>query len=126
VRRLFSLCALLAFGFAVAAQLVTVGEVATNPARYNARELTLQGTIAKFKAKVSRVGKPYFTFDLVDGKAKLAVYGRGALDPTPMNGNRVEVNGIFAVKRESAGVIFENELDVTTNGLDRHGIKILK
>jgi hypothetical protein len=125
-RNIVAVIALLAFVGAWAADFAKIGDIVANPNTYGGRHLTVAGTVAKFKAKMSRIGKPYYTFDLREGKSFIAVYGRGELDIVPKDGERVEATGLFAVERESAGVIFKNELDLTSNGRDGHGLKIFR
>ncbi len=126
MRRLLALSAVLLFTAAMAAENATVSAILKDPAKFDNKALTVVGKVAKFKARVSKIGKPYFTFDLTEGTNHIPVYGRGELQPAPKDGDKVEATGLFAKERTVGTNIFKNELDVTTKAKEKFGVKILK
>lgn len=126
MKRLIALTALLVFTFAVAADKASVTSLAKDPAKFDNKVVVAVGKVAKFKAKTSRAGNKYYTFDLEEGKEHVAVYGRGELAPTPKDGDKVEVTGLFAKERKSGSAVFTNEIDATHKDGDKNGVKLVK
>ena len=126
MRRLLALSALLVFTAALAAEKTTVANILKDPAKFDNKVVTAVGKVGKFKARVSKAGNKYFTFDLVDGGDHIAVYGKGELKPAPKDGDKAEATGAFAKERKVGSNTFKNELDVTSKGKDKFGVKIVK
>jgi hypothetical protein len=125
MKRILALSALLVFSLALA-EKATVAAIAKDPAKFDNKVVTVPGKVAHFEARTSKAGNKYFTFTLEEGKAHIAVYGHGELNPMPKNGDKVEATGIFAKERKSAGRTYSNELDVSSKGKDKNGVTIKK
>ncbi len=103
-----------------AADKVTVADLVKDPAKYDAKIVTLTGKAMKFKQKTSKAGNPYYNFKLV-GKTDddvISVYGRGKLDKELENETMVEVTGRFVKEKKVGEVTFKNEVDVTKDSSD--------
>lgn len=126
MRRLLALSALLVFTTALAAEKATVANILKDPAKFDNKVVTVVGKVARFKARVSKAGNKYFTFELAEGANHVAVYGKGELKTAPKDGDKVEATGAFAKERKVGSKTFKNELDVTSKGNDKLGVKIVK
>jgi hypothetical protein len=68
-------------------------ELLANPDRFDGQAVTLQGTVEKFREKVSPDGAPYFKFRLSDEQTGVRVFSFGR---SPCrNGMQATVDGIF-------------------------------
>jgi DNA polymerase III alpha subunit len=100
---------------AFAQQVVTVGDLAHNPDRYDKQAISVAGTIEHYRERVSERGNPYTTFRLQDATAWVSVFvwkHQGL-----RNGLRVRVVGSFAKVRRVGGYIFYNEIQATSIGI---------
>lgn len=94
---------------ALSQQAIAVGDLVHNPGRYDKQIVSVTGTIAEYRERVSERGNPYTTFRLRDAAAEVAVFvwkhqGLG-------NGLRVRVVGTFSMVRRLGGYIFYNEIE---------------
>lgn len=126
-RTAVSFVALLALAaMALSLEKAKVVEVEKDPSKFDNKKLEISGKVDKFEAKVSRKGNDYFVFDLVDGKAKLHVYGQGKLEKQPKNGDKVTIKGLFRKEKKLGDLTFKNEVDVSTRIDKEFGIKLAK
>jgi hypothetical protein len=132
LKRLLALSSLLFFAVAFAADKASVDDLLKNPAKFDNKAVTVTGKVDHFKAKTSKAGRKYFTFDLVGSgnyrglRPQIAVYGQVELKPLPKNGDKVEATGLFAKERHVGSSVYKNELDVTSKGKDKNGVKVVK
>ncbi len=91
----------------------TVHAIVENPAGYDHRSITLQGTAEEVKETTSRRGNDYTTFKLHDpnGSEALNVFIWG--HPTLGTLNCVQVEGVFEVEHHQGQYTFRNELEAT-------------
>jgi len=110
--RLPLLATLLIFLVAVSAQAkitASVAEIVQNPDRYDGKVVTVSGTIASYRERVSARGNPYTTFRLVDAGVSVAVFAwkhHGLWD-----GLRVRATGVFQKIRRVGRYTFYNEIE---------------
>ena len=103
-----------------------VSQIRDKPAEFDGKSVSVRGKVAAFKQKTSRAGREYYTFDLVDAKEKMSVYGGDKLETTPNDGEEVVVTGRFAAKRTVGEHTFENEIDASSKLDKAFGVKPLK
>lgn len=104
----------------------TPSAILKSPAKFDHKVITVTGVVSHFSAKTSKAGSKYFLFDLMSGKDKIAVFGRGALKVNPKDGSKVEATGQFETARKSGDRVYKNELDVTSTGKDKNGVTVVK
>lgn len=128
MKRALPLILLLLSAFVLAAEKASVGSLLKDAAKFDNKAVVVTGKVDKFKARTSRSGNKYFTFELVDGKEHVAVYGKGELKPEPKDGDKVEVTGMYAKERKVGSSTFKNEIDVTQpkKSKDKFGVHIAK
>ncbi len=87
--------ALIHLGFALVAQAapVSVGEVLSDPDRFDGQVVTIEGTMMDLRQRVTRFGNPYYKFYLSDGKLAILVTSFGR---PPCRSGAVTVEGTFA------------------------------
>lgn len=102
-----------------------VSEIRDAPPKFDGKAVTVKGKVASFKQKTSKAGNGYYTFDLVDGKERLSIYGGDKLDPAVKDGDEVAVTGRFAAKRTVGEHTFENEVDASSKLDKAFGVKSL-
>ena len=130
VTRIASLGLVLVAALAFAVEAVKVKDLVAKPEKFDGKVVKVSGTVKKFKAKTSRAGNDYFTFDLVESDRGIEVYGRGKLDKEPKIGDKVEVSGKF-VKEKTIGkgegaFTVKNQVDVSgAKKGDKPSVKIL-
>ena len=79
------------------APVTTLSEILANPDRFDGHMVTIEGTMMNLRQRVSRLGDPYYKFDLSDGKQAIRVISVGT--PRCRSG-AVMVEGTFAkIKR---------------------------
>jgi len=83
--------ALLAITAAQAAP-VSVGDILSNPDRFDGQVVTIEGTVTNLRQHVSRLGDLYYKFDLSDGQQVIRVLSRGT---PPCRSGAVMVEGTF-------------------------------
>lgn len=101
----------------------TVEDVLKTPAKYDGKAIAVKGIVADFKAKTSKAGSAYYTFDLVEGTESLAIYGGGKLAKPPKDGDKVTVTGKYAKARKVGTRTFTHEIDVSTRLDKAFGVK---
>jgi hypothetical protein len=75
----------------------SVGEILSDPDRFDGQMVTIEGTMTNLRQRVSSLGDPYYKFDLSDGKQAIRVISAGT--PRCRSG-AVMVEGTFAkIKR---------------------------
>jgi hypothetical protein len=99
VKKLLALTLVSFVAVAFAADAVKIKDVVAKPDSFNGKTIKVVGVVKKFKAKESKVGNAYYTFDLVADDRGMSVYGRGKLEKAPKDGNKVEVEGKFEKER---------------------------
>ena len=100
-----------------------VSEIRDAPAKYDGKAVAVKGKVAHFKQKTSKAGNDYYTFDLVDGKEKLAIYGGDKLEKPLKDDEAVVVTGKFAAERKVGEHVFTNEIDASSKLGKAFGVK---
>lgn len=104
-----------------------VSQIRDKPSEFDGKAVCVKGKVGTFKQKVSKAGRDYYTFDLVESaKEKMSVYGGDKLEKPLKEGDEVEVTGRFAAKRTVGEHTFENEIDASTKLDKSFGVKALK
>ncbi|MDR7434527.1 MAG: hypothetical protein QN189_05295 [Armatimonadota bacterium] len=94
---------------ALAQLTVTVRDIVQNPDRYDGQIVSVTGTIAAYRERISARGNPYTTFRLEEGGASVAVFAwrhQGL-----RNGLRVRVVGRFDKMKRVGQYTFYNEIE---------------
>ena len=129
IARVIAFTFLFVFAFAVAADKATVAELLNDPAKFDGKVLTVTGKAKNFKAKTSKAGNNYFTFQIEEKGKTINVYGRGELAKAPKDGEKVEATGKFAKEKDMKSFTVKNELDVSKvsgeKGSETNGVRLL-
>ena len=100
-----------------------IADVLKTPAKYDGKAIVVKGKVARFVAKTSKSGRPYFLFELADGKTSLKVYGGDKLAKPLKDGDAVTVTGRYAHERKVGDRTYKDEID-TSKRLDKvFGVK---
>ena len=91
-----------------------IADVLKTPAKYDGKAVVVKGKVLRFVAKTSKAGRPYFLLDLVDGKAKLKVYGGDKISKPFKDGDTATVTGRYAHERKLGDRIYKDEIDAST------------
>lgn len=120
----FSLLVLSVFAFAAGS--VTPSEVMKTPDKFDKKVVKVHGIVKKFKARTSKAGADYLTFDLMSGGDRIAVYSHGKMDKALADGAKVEVEGLFTKVKTVGAMTFKNEIDVSGKKGGKPNVSILK
>ena len=120
----FSLLALSVL--ALGAVSVTPSDVIKSPDKFDKKVIKVRGIVKKFRARTSKAGADYLTFDLTSGGDRIAVYGHGKMDKALADGSKVEVEGMFTKLKTVGTMTFKNEIDISGKKGSKPGISILK
>jgi len=74
------------------APITTLGEIFANPDRFDGQVVTIEGMVTNLRQRVSRLGDPYYKFDLSDGQRAIRVVSLGR---PPCQSGAVMVEGTF-------------------------------
>ncbi len=92
------------------ANILSVGELLSNPNKYNKQEVTIKGKVFGLQIITNKVGKEYTTFSLADEKGKtIKVFNLGALEIS--ESQKVTVTGIYLKVMRVDGYNFRNEIN---------------
>jgi hypothetical protein len=87
---------------------LTVLALVQYPSRYDGKVVTVVGTIAGYRDRVSDSGHPYTVFRLTEGGTSVTVF---TWNQYPFgNGDKVRVTGTFVRARSVGTVTFDNEI----------------
>ena len=126
MKRTLALSLLALTAFALASGSVTPSDVMKTPDKFDKKVIKVHGIVKKFKARTSKAGTDYLTFDLTSGGDRIAVYSHGQMDKALAEGAKVEVEGIFAKLKTVGTMTFKNEIDVSGKKGAKPNISILK
>ena len=104
----------------------TVAELTKDGAKFDRQLVTVTGKADAYRARTSKAGNPYFTFDLVEDGKTVHVFGYGALSPEPKDGAKVEVTGKFAATKRVGTSEIKNEVDASGKRGESAKVKLLK
>jgi hypothetical protein len=82
-------------------------EILGNADRFDGQAVTISGTVTNFQERVSRAGRPYYTFDLSDGTEVVHVFSFGK---APCKSGGATVDGTFAKFKQQGQYTFSNEV----------------
>ena len=102
---------LLLSSIAFCAENATIAELLKDK-KFDQKEVTVKGKVAKFLQKKSKAGDPYFLFKLTEKDQEISVFGHGELKGIK-DGDKVTVVGEFAKARKSGSQTYKNEIDVS-------------
>jgi len=88
---------------------VDIDQVLKNPAQFDNKMITIQGTATMVSERISRAGNPYTTSRVQDSTGSITIYTRG--HPGIRNGDRVEVIGLFQQVKRVGQYTFYNEIE---------------
>jgi hypothetical protein len=92
----------------LAQQLVTVSVLLQHPDQYDGKVISITGTVAAYRERVSASGNSYTTFSLLEGDASVSVF---AWEHQGLrNGVRVRIIGMFAKVKRVGRYTFYNEI----------------
>ena len=118
------LLTLFALGLAAAPLKATVAGL-TKDAKFDKKAVIVKAKVAKFQARTSRDGNPYYVFKLEDGGKQVSVYGHGKLPQAPKDGQTVEVTGLFAKERKLGTRTFKDEIDTSPVKGQKYGVTLI-
>lgn len=95
----------------------TVGDVLSNPDKYDGKMVQVEGKAVYPKFKVSKKGKPYTIFKLKDADNTLTVFSFGTL--SIKEGNKVRVMGRYQKVKQVGRYTFYNEIDASDGSVER-------
>lgn len=102
-----TLCCLFLLVTSAHAVSTSPSEILTIPDRFDGQTVTISGTIADLRERVSQQGNPYYTFDLNDGKQAIRVFSFGK---APCRAGRATVDGTFEKVKQQGRYTFYNEV----------------
>ncbi len=126
MKRILTLSLAVAAALAFAADTVSPSDVVKSADKFDKKVITVKGVVKKFKARTSKAGNDYFTFDLTSGADKIAIYSHGKLDKDLKDGDKVEVKGKFTKEKKVGTMTFKNELDCSGKKGEKPNLKVLK
>ncbi len=99
-----------------AATPTAIADILTNPASFDGKHLTVNGTVTQLSEKTSKRGNDYTVFDLcAPASSCIHAYSHG--HPKIANGQTLTVNGTFFAVKKVGTLEFKNELDADDNSL---------
>ena len=90
-------------------EATSIQSIITNPAEFDGKTVTIQGTAAAVKETTSRAGNAYATLQIQDTGGAIKVFTWG--HPSTRNGDRVEVTGVFQQVKRVGRYTFYNEIE---------------
>ncbi len=100
----------------VAPAPTAIADILANPAWFDGKHLTVNGTVAQLSEKTSKRGNDYSVFDLcAPATSCIHAYSHG--HPKIANGQSLTVNGTFFAVKKVGMLEFKNELDADDNSL---------
>ncbi len=111
---------------ALAAGTMSPSDVLKKRDELDNKSITVAGQVKNFKAKTSKAGNAYITFDLTSGKDSIAVFSHGKLAKDLANGTKVQIKGKFAKEKKVGTSTFKNEVDASGKKGEKPNITILK
>ena len=114
------------FSVAFAADKVSVADLLKDPAKFDGKEIAVQGIVEDFSEKVSGGGNAYVSLKCKDGEKRITVWMRGHLTTKVKNGDEIVATGVFAKERRVGDVVYKNELDITPKPGKAYGILLVK
>jgi hypothetical protein len=105
-----TLCCLLLAVTGAHAVNTAPSEILTIPHRFDSQVVTLSGTIANLRERVSQRGNPYYTFNLSDGKQAVRVFSFGK---APCRSGSATVGGTFEKVKRPGRYTFYDEVTAT-------------
>lgn len=126
MKKLLTFLAISVAAFAVAAGAITPSDVLKKRDQYDKKVVTVAGTVKAFKAKTSKAGNDYLTFNLVSGKDSINVFSHGKLAKPLADGTKVEVKGVFVKEKTVGKMTFKNEVDASGKKGEKPNITVKK
>lgn len=130
--RLVIASVLIGASLSFALDLVAIGDIVKDPAKFDNTVVTVTGKVDRFQQKTSKAGNFYYNMKVL-GKVEdqvISVYGRGQLERALENGKTIEVTGRFSKEKKVGNITFKNEIDVTKDPEDKKtksfGIKVIE
>ncbi len=97
-----------------AAAAVSPGQVPAHAGQYDGKAMSVGGTVRDFRARVSRRGNAYETFELCGSAACVHVFAWG--DAQRADGEYSALSGTFWKVKQVGTYTFHDELDVDGSG----------
>ncbi|MFM9872425.1 MAG: hypothetical protein ACKVQS_03045 [Fimbriimonadaceae bacterium] len=129
MKRSVLVLAVLVSAVAFAASAMTVDKLLKDKDKLDGKDVIVTGTVAEYKAHVSKAGNPYITFKLKGASSTANVYLRGKLEgnAAPKDGDTVEVSGVYRKeKKVNAKFTSKDEIDASKADKKKFGVKITK
>ena len=126
MKKLLALSLIIISSITLAAQAITPSDVVNSPEKYDKKVIKVRGIVKKFKTKISKAGNDYILFDLTSGSEKIVIFGRGKLERDLVDGDKVEVEGVFNKFKTVRSATFKNELDCSGRKGEKPKISTVK
>jgi cytochrome c-type biogenesis protein CcmE len=114
------------FSVAFAADKVSIADLLKDPAKFDGKEVAVQGIVEDYSEKVSGGGNAYVTLKCKEGEKRITVWMRGRSTTKAKNGDEVIATGVFAKERKVGDVVYKNEIDMTPKQGKAYGLQIVK
>ena len=85
--------------------------ILATPDRFDGQTVTISGTIAHLRERVSQRGNLYYTFDLDDGRQAIRVFSFGK---APCRAGGATVDGTFEKVKQQGRYTFYNEVTASS------------
>lgn len=95
----------------------TVGDILTNPDKYDGKMVQVEGKVASPNFKTSKRGNPYTTFKLTDAGNTLTVFSFGTL--SIREDGKVRVMGRYQKVKQVGRYTFYNEIDSSGGSVEK-------
>ncbi len=105
--RIFAFLGALALTTGLAFAADSIDNIASNNAVFDGKSVTVTGTVSDVKAKTSKRGNDYTTFDICATKC-IGVYVHG--HPTVANGTTVTVTGDYTASKSMGSFTITNQI----------------
>lgn len=126
MKKSFTFSVLIISALALAAATLTPSDVVKEPEKFDQKVIKVRGIVKKFKAKTSKAGNPYLTFELTSGSDKVSIFSQGKLEKDLVDGDKVEVEGKFTKLKTVGSATYKNEVDVTAKKGEKPKITPIK
>jgi len=129
MKRNFALLTVILASVAFATDVVKMPDILKDADKYDKKVVKTTGKLKDFKARTSKAGNDYMTFDLVDGSSVLKGYAHGKMELK--DGDKVEIEGKFVkekvmFKGKPNEFTVKNEVDCSGKKDESPKIKLLK
>ncbi|MCW5938849.1 MAG: hypothetical protein KF884_05115 [Fimbriimonadaceae bacterium] len=104
---------------------ISVEALAKDQAKFDGKQVTVDGSVKKYQARVSKKDNKYATFVVLSGKSEVNVYLRAHVVPALKDGDKVRVSGTYRRVKKVGTRTFQNEIEAQVAAGKPVGVKRL-